>query len=41
MLIGATLLFVISGISKRVHIQEGAMFLVLYALFIAKLFDLF
>jgi cation:H+ antiporter len=41
MLIGATLLFVISGISKRIHIQEGSMFLVLYALFIAKLFDLF
>ena len=33
----ATLLFVISGISRRIHMWEGAMFLCIYALFIGKL----
>ena len=37
----ATLLFVISGISRRIHIWEGAFYLTLYILFIAKLFKLF
>jgi len=37
----ATLLFVISGISRRIHIWEGAFYLALYVLFIAKLFNLF
>ncbi|MFH1713323.1 MAG: calcium/sodium antiporter [Candidatus Jacksonbacteria bacterium] len=37
----ATLLFVISGISRRIHIWEGAFYLLLYGLFIAKLFRLF
>lgn len=41
MLILATVLFIISGISRRVHVQEGALYLLLYAIFIAKLFDLF
>lgn len=36
-----TLLFVISGISRRIHIWEGAFYLALYTLFIAKLFKLF
>ena len=36
-----TLLFVISGISRRIHIWEGAMYLAVYVFFIAKLFDLF
>jgi len=36
-----TLLFVISGISRRVHIWEGLFYLSLYILFIAKLFNLF
>lgn len=36
-----TILFIISGISRRIHIQEGALFLVMYAIFIAKLFELF
>jgi cation:H+ antiporter len=36
-----TLLFVISGISKRIHMWEGAFFLSLYILFIAKLFAWF
>ncbi|MFC1618265.1 calcium/sodium antiporter [Patescibacteria group bacterium] len=37
----ATLLFVISGISRRIHIWEGAMYLVIYALFIGKLLGIF
>lgn len=34
----ATGLFIISGISRRIHIYEGAMYLVIYAFFLAKLF---
>lgn len=37
----ATLLFVISGISRRIHMWEGAFFLSLYVLFVAKLFGWF
>ncbi len=37
----ATFLFVISGISRRIHIWEGAFYLSLYVLFIAKIFNLF
>ncbi|OIO18236.1 hypothetical protein AUJ29_00205 [Candidatus Kuenenbacteria bacterium CG1_02_38_13] len=37
----ATLLFVISGISRRIHMWEGAFYLLLYVLFIAKLFNWF
>lgn len=37
----ATLLFIISGISRRIHIWEGLFFLSVYALFIAKLFNWF
>lgn len=37
----ATVLFVISGISRRIHIWEGTFFLLLYVLFIAKLFSWF
>lgn len=37
----ATLLFVISGITRRISIWEGSMFLVLYILFVVKLFGLF
>ena len=40
-LIVATLLFVISGISRKIYQWEGAFFILLYILFIAKLFDLF
>lgn len=36
----ATLLFVFSGISKQIHIWEGTLFLVLYFVFIGKLFGL-
>ena len=36
-----TLLFIISGISRRLHIWEGAFYLSLYVLFIGKLFELF
>lgn len=36
-----TLLFVISGISRRIHAWEGAFFLVLYVLFTAKVTNLF
>ncbi|MFT5280992.1 MAG: cation:H+ antiporter [Flavobacteriaceae bacterium] len=35
-----TLLFVISGISKRIHIWEGAFYLLAYILFAGKLFGL-
>jgi len=37
----ATGLFVISGISRRLHPQEGWLFLTMYVVFIAQLFDLF
>ncbi|MDD3072360.1 MAG: calcium/sodium antiporter [Candidatus Pacebacteria bacterium] len=37
----ATLLFVISGISRKIHMWEGAFYLSLYVLFIAKLFNWF
>lgn len=40
-LVIATLLFIISGISRRIHIWEGAMYLLIYILFIAKLCNLF
>ncbi len=36
-LILATLIFVISGISRRIHIWEGLMYLLIYALFIIKI----
>ena len=37
----ATLLFVISGISRRIHMWEGAFYLLMYILFVAKLFNWF
>ncbi len=40
-LIAVTLLFVISGISRRIHVWEGLMYLLIYILFIAKLYNLF
>jgi len=40
-LVAATLLFIFSGISRRIHIWEGAMYLLLYILFIVKLCNLF
>lgn len=40
-LVSATLLFVISGISRRIHIWEGAMYLLIYILFVIKLLNLF
>lgn len=40
-LILATLLFIISGISRRIYIWEGALYLSIYLLFIAKLFSWF
>lgn len=33
-----TLLFIISGISRRIHIYEGAMYVLIYIVFIEKLF---
>lgn len=36
-----TLLFIVSGISRRIHIWEGAMYLLIYVLFIVKLCGLF
>jgi cation:H+ antiporter len=40
-LIVSTLLFIISGISRKIHIWEGAMYLLIYVLFIIKLCGLF
>lgn len=37
----ATLLFVISGISRRIHIWEGALYLLVYILFTGKIFNVF
>ncbi|MGC9048613.1 MAG: calcium/sodium antiporter [Patescibacteria group bacterium] len=37
----ATLLFVISGISSKIHIWEGSFYFLVYILFIAKLFNWF
>lgn len=37
----ATLLFVISGITRRISIWEGSMFLLIYIFFVVKLFGLF
>jgi len=37
----ATLLFVISGISRRIHLWEGTMYLVAYVMFVGKIFKLF
>jgi len=37
----ATLLFIISGISRKIYLWEGAMYLIIYILFIGKLFNLF
>lgn len=37
----ATLLFVISGISRKIHMWEGAMYLLIYILFIIKLIGIF
>ncbi|MDP2599012.1 MAG: calcium/sodium antiporter [Candidatus Liptonbacteria bacterium] len=37
----ATLLFVISGVSRRIHMWEGAFYLSVYVLFVAKLFNWF
>lgn len=36
----ATLFFVISGMSRRIHSYEGALYLLVYAFFIGKLFGL-
>jgi len=40
-LIIATLLFVISCISRKIHLWEGLTYLLIYALFLTKLFGLF
>lgn len=37
----ATLLFIISGITRKIHMWEGAMYLLIYILFIVKLIGLF
>jgi len=41
MLIITTILFVFSGISRKIHVQEGVLYIFLYILFTAKLFQLF
>ncbi len=40
-LVVATLLFIISGISRRIHLWEGAMYFLLYVVFIVKICALF
>lgn len=40
-LIIATLLFIFSGISRKMHLWEGCFYLLIYVLFIVKLFGLF
>lgn len=40
-LIISTILFIISGISRRINVQEGALYLLIYILFLIKLFGLF
>ncbi len=41
LMIIATVLFIISGISRRVHVYEGAMYVVIYIFFVGRLFGLF
>lgn len=40
-LVIATILFIFSGISQKIHKWEGAMYLIIYVLFMAKLFGVF
>lgn len=40
-LVGATFLFIISGISRKIHNWEGVFYLLFYIIFSAKLFGLF
>jgi len=40
-LLVATFLFIISGISRRIHVWEGAMYLLIYFLFFVKLWGAF
>lgn len=40
-LVLATLLFTISGISQRMYVWEGSMYIIAYVFFIGKLFNLF
>lgn len=40
-LAAATVLFLISGISKKIHLWEGGLYLIIYAFFIGKLFSFF
>lgn len=40
-LVVATLLFIISGISRRIHIWEGLMYLLIFVLFVVQFFGLF
>lgn len=37
----ATFLFVVSGISRKIHVWEGALYLLVYVLFVGKIFNLF
>lgn len=40
-LIGATVVYVFSAISRKIYVYEGAIYLLLYVIFIAKLFEIF
>lgn len=39
--IASALLFVISGITRRIHVYEGAFYVLIYVIFMAKLFNIF
>jgi len=41
MLVISTILFIFSGISRRIHMQEGILYIFLYVLFTVKLFEVF
>lgn len=41
MLILTTIVFAFSGISKKIHMQEAVFYLIIYLLFMGKLFELF
>lgn len=41
MLIAATILFIFSGISRKLHVWEGAFYILLYVFFVGKIFNFF
>ena len=41
MMLLATFLFIVSGISRKIHMWEGAMYILVYVMFTGKIFNLF